>query len=97
MPTINLRRGSDSAALRRMRIEVDGETVARLRCNASEAVDVPVGVHTLRARMDWTRSEPLQVTLSDGDSVAVETAITWRAFTGMITNPSTALDLKFVD
>lgn len=80
MADLRVRRGADSfGVLRRMLIEVDGTVVARLRPNQEQTVTVGAGRHVLRARMDWTRSEPVEVHIGDDDEALFETSLPLRA------------------
>ena len=98
MPRIRLTRAPDAGAiLRRMRFDIDGRPVARLRRGESTYVEVPAGTHEVRVRMDWLRSAPVRLHLTDGAAlVAVTAAVTEHSstFTGMFLRPRTALELR---
>ena len=95
MGSIAIQRAQDSAGLlRRMVVELDGVVVARLRPGASCTVSVPDGQHTLRARMDWTRSAPLELEIGGEGAVKIEVALGWRALVDMYRRPSSALEIR---
>lgn len=97
MPRVRLMRALDAGALlRRMRFDVDGRPVARLRRGESTYVEVPVGTHEVQVRMDWLRSAPMQMHLSDGAAVSLTGSVTEHSstFTGMFLRPRTALTLS---
>jgi hypothetical protein len=59
---LTITRASDSAGLlRRILIQVDNETVARLRPNRTETVALGPGPHVVQARMDWCSSPPVTI------------------------------------
>ncbi|WP_250033073.1 hypothetical protein [Paractinoplanes maris] len=96
MPWIELKRAHDVGAIaRRMTFRVDGRLVARLRRGATARIEVPAGRHTVQARMDWQRSEPLELDLSDDTLVTLTGALTEHSmtFTGTFRHPRTALEL----
>ncbi|MBL7255892.1 hypothetical protein [Paractinoplanes lichenicola] len=97
MPWLSVERAMDAGGLgRRMTFLVDGRPVARLRRGATARVEVPAGLHVVRARMDWLRSRPLEVTVSDGETVSVSGGLTGHSmtFTGAFLRPGTALEIR---
>jgi hypothetical protein len=58
--------------LRRIRVDVDGVRVARLRVGQTVEVEVSNGQRWVEARMDWARSAPLLVNLSGSGATTVE-------------------------
>lgn len=97
MATVTVRRGNDPMGrMRRMRVEIDGSTAARLSVNGSESIDVSPGSHILRARMDWQSSKPLQVALSTDETITVVVGSSWRMLTRIIGGWGTALDMHVV-
>jgi hypothetical protein len=52
--------------LRRYRILIDGREVGRLRRDATQQYPVLPGSHTVQARIDWTGSPELPVTVEEG-------------------------------
>ena len=99
MPMITVRRALDAGGvLRRMKIEVDGQIVARLKRGAAQSVDVAPGRHVVRAHLDWQSSAPVEVHLAGTETVALEAAITERSMTFSATflQPETGLDLRVV-
>jgi hypothetical protein len=62
MAVLTITRASDSAGLlRRMKVQVDGVTVARLRPSRTATVEVGPGPHVVQARMDWCSSPTVMV------------------------------------
>ena len=53
--------------LRLLKIKVDLDRVVPLRYKEEKTIELPIGTHTLIAKMSWTKSIPLSVTLADGD------------------------------
>ncbi|MFE9959263.1 hypothetical protein [Micromonospora sp. NPDC005299] len=99
MPMITVRRAFDAGGvLRRMKIEVDGQVVARLKRGAAQSVDVAPGRHVVQAHLDWQSSEPVEVHLVGTETIGLEAAITERSmtFTATFLRPETGLDLRMV-
>ena len=68
MPKLTVRRGGSTGdALRRYKVFVDGEVVARLRPNKQVELDVSPGAHEIQLKLDWAKSKPLTVDTSSGD------------------------------
>ncbi|WP_189194686.1 hypothetical protein [Micromonospora fulviviridis] len=81
-----------------MKIEVDGEVVARLKRGARQSFDVQPGQHRVRVRVSWQSSLPVEVTLDGAETVTLEAAYSersWR-FTETFLRPEGALDLRVV-
>ncbi|MEU4819918.1 hypothetical protein AB0G03_30130 [Micromonospora aurantiaca] len=99
MSTITVRRAVDAGGiLTRMKIEVDGQIVARLRRGAEHSFDAEPGRHVVRVRLSWQSSLPVEVTLNGNETVALEAAYSersWR-FTETFLHPRGALDLRVV-
>jgi len=53
---------------RRYRIDVDGVPIGKLARDGELAVSVAPGLHTLRARIDWTGSNDVEVTAVAGQT-----------------------------
>lgn len=71
--TLRIERARDGAAIfRRMKIEVDGRTAARVGRGKSVTVDLEPGEHSVRARMDWQTSPTLQVRVGESSTVLVK-------------------------
>lgn len=58
-------------ALRKYRIKVDGRVVGHLSAGSTLEVDVPAGRHTCQARISWTGSREVEVTVPESDRVEV--------------------------
>lgn len=59
---------------------VDGQTVGALKAGETLEVRVAPGQHRIEARIDWCRSRPLDLTLSDGQRVTLEVTNSYGAF-----------------
>ncbi len=95
--TLELRRGDDSAGLlRQVKIEVDGAVVAGLKPNSRTEVRLSAGRHTVRAILDWTKSEAKEVTVPADGRVVLTTALPWSGVWRMITAPNSTLTLEEV-
>lgn len=97
MPWIELRRDMDVGAIaRRMNFWVDGRRVARLRRGAAARIEVAAGTHVVQVQMDWLRSAPLELSMSDETFRSVTGALTEHSmtFTGTFLHPETALELR---
>jgi hypothetical protein len=75
---------------------VDGQRVAQLRQRRTARIEVAMGTHVVQARMDWQRSAPLEIKLSEEASVSVTGSLTEHSMTltGMVLRPRTALELR---
>ncbi|MEV5207819.1 hypothetical protein AB0K35_10130 [Micromonospora sp. NPDC053740] len=99
MPRIAVRRALDAGGLlRRIKVEIDGQVVARLKRGAVQSVDVAPGRHVVRAHLDWQSSAPVEVHLAGTETIAVEAAIAERSmtFTATFLRPESGLDLQVV-
>ncbi|MBI9115592.1 hypothetical protein [Sanguibacter suaedae] len=54
--------------MRRYGVTVDGESVGKLRRGGELVVPLAPGLHRVEARIDWTGSPPVDVTLRSGES-----------------------------
>jgi hypothetical protein len=91
-----IRRAGDTAGMaRRMRVEVDGVEVARLKPKEQFVLKTATGVHQVRAEMDWTASAVLPVEVTDG-VITVEVSMPWSAMFTMIVRPRKALRIRMV-
>ena len=62
MTELTIKRLADSAGVwRRIKVEVDGELVARLRPKQSSSVFLSPGRHEVRAKMDWCSSPTVSI------------------------------------
>lgn len=97
MAQLVLQRASDTAgAARRVRVDLDGVVVARLRPGQAETVSVRSGPHSIQARMDWTSSSPLSVEIPKNGKVQVEVSMPWSAFWKSYLTPRRALVARIV-
>lgn len=62
---------------RAYRIEINGGVVGELRRDAPLTVDLMPGTYTMRARLDWCVSEPLEVRVRAGQAVRYEVRNPW--------------------
>jgi hypothetical protein len=91
MTMLTITRTSDSAGLlRRMQIEVDNKTAARLRPNRTKTIEVGSGPHVVQARMDWCSSPTVVV---DGDA-HIEVEYPFSSITKLFRDTSNAIKIK---
>lgn len=69
-------------------VEVDDRVAAHLVFAQREAVEVPVGRHSVQAKVLWWSSRVLPVELGAGESVTVEIAPDVRHLWNMAVRPS---------
>jgi hypothetical protein len=68
MPLLTLKRGeSPFGMFRSLKIEIDVQKVILLKYTEEKTIDLPVGTHTLIAKMSWTKSMPLSITLAENE------------------------------
>lgn len=68
MPSVTLKRDSGFAdGLRSYELLIDGAPHLTLRNGESATVELPVGTHSIEARLDWQRSAPVTFVLGDTD------------------------------
>jgi hypothetical protein len=86
MATLQIRRRQQRIAVsRRIRVDVDGTEVGRLR--PGEHIDVPLtaGPHEVVAHLDAHHSEPVTVAVNGDEAVLIEVALPplslWRLIT----------------
>ncbi len=95
--SIRVRRGrSDSAMLRDIIVNVDGQEAARLAQGAEAVLKVTAGSHVVQAAMDWATSIPLEVPVVSGGEAVVEVAIPWNAMWRSFTAPKSALTARLL-
>jgi hypothetical protein len=70
MPKIVIERIGYYALLRGVIIEIDGKRCAKVGINSRVECNITPGVHSVRARMDWQRSAPVQIAIKDGDVIS---------------------------
>jgi hypothetical protein len=78
-------------AARRLKVRLDDIVVARLFRGRKTRVEVEPGIHTIQARVDWTKSPPIEVDLAAGDEISIEVSAPWSALWRTWTTPSRAL------
>lgn len=61
-------------ARRRYRIEIDGEQVGDIGAGEELIVPTVAGVHTVQARIDWSGSPKVEVTVGDATRLRVRPA-----------------------
>jgi YD repeat-containing protein len=96
MPAIQLTRTHDAGGIfRRMTFHLDGRAVARLRRGQSRLIEVPAGMHVVTVSMDWLRSDPLRLVLTEESSISLSGALTESSvtFTKFFLKPQNALEL----
>lgn len=69
--------------LRSYKVILDGNVVARLRAGESCAFDVAPGCHELFLKIDWGRSEKIDVDLTGGQTAKFFCAPRGNVFTGL--------------
>jgi len=87
--TLRVRRpsGHYQDALASYRLELDGQTLARIRPGQDLTFAIPPGTHSLRARINWTGSRTLAFDAAPGSTVTVRVQPVdvmfglWRMFT----------------
>jgi len=68
MPLLTLKRkGYYYGAFRLLKIEIDLHKAIAIKNAEEKTIDLPVGTHTLIARMDWTKSMPLVIILNENE------------------------------
>jgi hypothetical protein len=87
------RRRGYPAALRKVRIYVDGRYVGGLLSSESMAVRVEPGRHEVRARIDWTRSPVATIDASTGDRHRLVVSYPWSALWRTFWKPGSAVRL----
>jgi hypothetical protein len=84
--------------LRRVKVDVEGETVLRLGHRATGTVESPPGPHSIVAKMDWAHSAPLDITMRDDETTKVEihTEMPLVAFWRFLSSPGSMFHLRLV-
>lgn len=87
-----------SGLLRRVTVRVDDHDVAKLRPGQQVQVPVSEGRHTVTARLDWVRSRPLIVTVTEQEEVLIEVRTPlWSGLLYSIIKPSRAIRLDLLE
>ncbi len=68
--------------LRTYWLEVDGTRVARIHRGQQIEIPIAAGRHVVRATIDWSGSQPLDVDLAEGDTVRLKVECGGGAFAG---------------
>jgi hypothetical protein len=77
---LRLVRGSGYAdRLRRYKIFIDGAQVGTIARDAVLDLEVPSGPHTIEARIDWGRSQPLTIEATPDQRIEIEVSNHWGA------------------
>ncbi|WP_328338559.1 hypothetical protein [Micromonospora sp. NBC_00421] len=100
MASVVVRRGNDlGGLLRRMKIELDGVVVARLKQGESITLKVNPGPHVFRARLDWLTSAPLELHVEENMqfTLAVAAGEKVQTYDATFIRPETALELLIVE
>lgn len=66
---------------RGVKLFLNGEAVGKIRDGKSQTFRVKPGLHSLEAKVDWCRTQPLQLRIADGGSALVEVgcnAMGWK-------------------
>jgi hypothetical protein len=75
---LRLVRGSGYAyRLRRYKIFIDGAQVGTIARDAVLDLEVPSGPHTIEARIDWGRSQPLTIEATPDQRIEIEVSNHW--------------------
>ena len=77
--------------LRRLRVLVDGETVAKLWPGQSADLPLLPGHHGVQGRMDWLRSPVVEVQMIAGATVDVEVSLTMGSWFRAVVVPRRAI------
>lgn len=81
-------------ALRRVRLEVDGREVARLKQYRSVDLELAAGRHTVVGHMDWAASASRDVDLVEGEVVELEVALPLLGTWELLQRPQRALQIR---
>ena len=81
---------------RRLRVEIDGRRVARLRVKQSHKHPVAPGTHVVRARLDWMYRPALPVDVPAGTRKAVLVTPATRRFWLAFVRPSQVLYIELL-
>lgn len=81
-------------AWRRLRLEVDGQEVARLRQYSSIDLDLAAGRHSVVAHMDGVASASRTIALVDGEDVRLEVALPLLGMWDLLQRPQRALQIR---
>lgn len=94
MSALVVRRRADTAArYRKMDVLVDGRMVGRLKRKQELSLDLPVGPHVVRGRMDWTTSRAVALEVGAEPS-RVMLGYSATAVFRMLLQPNTAIDIE---
>ncbi|MEZ4874888.1 MAG: hypothetical protein R2793_05440 [Flavobacteriaceae bacterium] len=72
---------------RAIHLEVDGKRVAKITHGEKQVIEVPVGKHSLQAKIDWGKSNLVELDLGEQDELEYELkkgkgSVLYRAFLG---------------
>jgi len=78
MPSLKLKRTRHAyGALRTLSVAIDQDRIVPLGYAEQKVIELPSGTHTLTAKMDWARSLPLSIILTEGGSKEVVVDTKW--------------------
>ena len=60
------------AIIRALEVNIDGEAVGRIKVTETCIYEVASGNHEVWVTMDWCQSQPLQVSVQDGETFEIE-------------------------
>jgi hypothetical protein len=80
--------------LRRTRVEIDGDEVARLKQYQSVDLELPRGRHTVVAHMDWAGSATLDLELTDDGHLQLEIALPLLSMWDLAQRPQRSLVIR---
>jgi hypothetical protein len=72
MATLRVSRYGRVGVGRGLKVLLDGVVVCSVDQNRVAVIEVTPGTHSVAVKMDWVQSEPVEVTLGEGETVAVE-------------------------
>jgi hypothetical protein len=78
-----VRRSGYADGLRAYKIFVNGAHVGNIAPHAVLDLDIPNGPLTIQARVDWCRSQPLEIESTASDRIEVEVSNNWGALLGI--------------
>ncbi|MEH0822147.1 MULTISPECIES: hypothetical protein [unclassified Micromonospora] len=96
MAVVTVRRGEDlGGLLRKMKIEVDGDVVAKLEQGSSIDLNMQPGRHVFRAKLDWQASAALEIYVTAESKIVLEISSGEYAqtFDGAFRRPDASLEI----
>ena len=72
MPKLQINRISEfKNRARKINIKLDNESIAKIKNGEKLELDIPVGTHTLQAKIDWCSSNLLELEMDDSSTIVV--------------------------